>query len=211
MNNWVSRNMIPRIVRLNLLVTIMLVLSVPYGWPQSTSTDGACTAQTGEPPRFEDFGVSSVFRGKPAPVDLSGNPKARTFRTKLTEGAKEGPNFAGHYTAVSWHCGTECQAVAVIDAKTGQVYFAPFSTSEDSEFRVNSMLFIANSPEKIKRRKQDPQQALNGAAIQTTISGKMITLCWYIPSKEPANRILTLQTLYCTLSDGNLKLRLWRS
>jgi hypothetical protein len=129
------------------------------GWPQSRKTDGSCTDRTAAPPRFEDFPVSVGFRVKPAKVDLSSHPKARNFRAKLQEGAKEGPNFAGHYTVVSWHCGTECQAVAVIDARTGRVYFAPFSTSESSEFRIDSKLFIANNPEAIKWRKQDPGTA----------------------------------------------------
>lgn len=149
-------SVIPKILKLILLTAITLAFTAPCGWPQSAKTDGNCTALTVAPPRFEDFPVSVEFRSKPARVDLSSHPEARTFRTKLREGAKEGPNFAGHYTVVSWHCGTECQAVAIVDAKTGRVYFAPFSTSEGSEFRIDSALFIANSPEAIKRRKQDP-------------------------------------------------------
>jgi hypothetical protein len=144
-----------RVSRVILLVIMTIAVSGTGVLAQATRTDGNCTVQTESPPRFEDFSVSLRFRGKPAQVDLSSHPKARMFRAKLRDGAKEGPNFAGHYTVVRWHCGTECQAVAVVDAKTGHVYFAPFSTSEGSEFRIDSSLFIANRPEAIKRRKQD--------------------------------------------------------
>ncbi len=104
------------------------------------------------PPRFEDFPVSKNFKGKPARVNLSSHPEARRFRTNLREGAKEEPNFAEHYTVISWGCGTDCQAITVVDAITGNVYFAPFSTSLGADFRINSSLFIADPPDDIKDR-----------------------------------------------------------
>jgi hypothetical protein len=45
------------------------------------------------------------------------------WRTRLREGAKTGPNFAGHYTVVRWGCGTDCTGIAIADAVTGTVYF----------------------------------------------------------------------------------------
>lgn len=85
--------------------------------PQETSS-----VQKENPPRFEDFPVVEEFHGKPAWVDLSSHPSARTFRTRLRDGAKKGPNFAGHYALVFWGCGNECQASLVIDLCTGKVY-----------------------------------------------------------------------------------------
>jgi len=102
------------------------------------------------PPRFEDFPILEKFEGAPAPVNLLSHPIAPRFKTALTKGAKEGPNFAGHYTIVSWGCGTMCQVVAVVDAKTGTVYFAPFLTELGAEFRINSNLFVVNPPNEIK-------------------------------------------------------------
>ncbi len=101
-------------------------------------------------PRFEDFPIPEQFKGTPAPVDFLSHPSAPKFKTRLTEGAKEGPNFAGHYTIVSWGCGTMCQVVSVIDAQTGTVYFPPFITELGSEFRIDSNLFIVNPPDMIK-------------------------------------------------------------
>jgi len=117
------------------------------------SLPGVAYAQHTRFPRFQDYPVSENFKGKPAPANLRSHPKAPLFRTKLREGAKTGPNFAGHYTLLMWGCGTDCMAVAVIDAKTGRVYFAPFtvSVSMKGDFRIDSRLFIRNPPERNER------------------------------------------------------------
>ncbi len=95
---------------------------------------------------YDDFRrhpVSEAFTGIPAAVDLESHPLARQFRTRLTEGAKQGPNFAGRYTIVEWGCGTNCQQVAVVDARTGRV--SDWLTTElGSDYRLDSRLFIKN-------------------------------------------------------------------
>lgn len=83
---------------------------------------GALAAERQAAPRFEDYAVP-VYKGKRAPVNLRSARGASSFRTRLREGAKEGINFAGHYTLVGWGCGTSCVDAAIIDAKTGTVYF----------------------------------------------------------------------------------------
>jgi hypothetical protein len=95
-------------------------------------------------PRFSDFSVGEAFTDKPAPVDLASDPNARTFRTRLRQGAAKGPNFAGHYTIVSWGCGTDCQVTAVVDARNGRVVFAPFTAYSGTAFRRDSRLLIEN-------------------------------------------------------------------
>ena len=101
-------------------------------------------------PHFEDYPVSETFKGKSAPIDFSSDPDAIRFRTRLTEGVENGPNFSGHYTVILWGCGTECETIAVVDAKTGAVYFAPFVPAVGVEFHIDSNLFIANPPEDIE-------------------------------------------------------------
>jgi hypothetical protein len=100
-------------------------------------------------PRFEQYPAPQNFKGKPAPVNLASHKEARMFRTNLRNGAKEGPNFAGHYTVVVWGCGTSCLSFAIVDARTGRVYFpdfAVYSTEDDSiGYRLNSRLFIADA------------------------------------------------------------------
>ena len=103
-------------------------------------------------PRYEDYAVAKVFKGKPARPLINSSP-ARTFRTRLREGAAQGPNFAGHYTIVTWGCGTGCQMMAVVDAQTGRVYFPKALSTltynlveniEDAglKYRLNSRLLV---------------------------------------------------------------------
>jgi hypothetical protein len=99
------------IVSMRLLIVVLCLIF-------STLT---ALAQGGATPRFEDYRVP-VFKGRMAALKLN-DTKARSFRTRLREGAKEGVNFAGHYTVVQWGCGAGCLQVAFIDAKTGAVFF----------------------------------------------------------------------------------------
>ena len=104
-------------------------------------------AQKNNLPRFEDHPVMKTFSGKPAPLKLPSHSKARLFRTMLKLSAEKGPNFAGHYTVGTWGCGSDCRMVALIDAVTGRVYFAPFQVSTGATFHIDSFLFIANESE----------------------------------------------------------------
>jgi hypothetical protein len=76
-------------------------------------------------PQFKDYPVREQFTGKNAPLVLT--RKDRAYRTRLSDAAKEKPNFAGHYILAAWGCGTECLMGALIDAKTGRVYWIPFT------------------------------------------------------------------------------------
>jgi hypothetical protein len=107
-------------------------------------------AQRKSLPRFENYPVKENFRGKSAPVKLT-SQLAHTFRTRLRENAAEGVNFAGHYIAATWGCGAACASFAIIDARTGQVYFIPslqnvggfgYSDEDLIQFRKNSRLLI---------------------------------------------------------------------
>jgi hypothetical protein len=101
---------------------------------------------------FEKYRVTREFGGKPAPPVVS-EGEAHRFRTVLREGAKEGPNFAGHYTLVVWGCGSSCASFAIVDAITGKVYWPPFSgftwtdgngpfTEEGLHYRRHSTLLV---------------------------------------------------------------------
>ena len=103
-------------------------------------------------PRFEDYPAVESFKGRPAPAVVSSG-RARLYRTTIREQAREGPNFAGHYTVATWGCGTGCLQFAVVDARTGKVYFHPraetvagvtFQDEERLQFRRDSRLFIVS-------------------------------------------------------------------
>jgi len=102
-------------------------------------------------PYFEDFPVSEEFRGLPVSPNFSANLDRLRFVTRITEGAKKGPNFAGHYTIIEWGCGTECLSGVIVDAKTGTIYSIPWS-GFGREFQIDSYLLIINPPEIIESR-----------------------------------------------------------
>lgn len=79
-------------------------------------------AQTQSAPRFEQY-PATVEKARVKAVDFKRNPDARTFRTRLSEAIREGVNFAGHYVVAGWGCGTGCISGAIIDARTGNVYW----------------------------------------------------------------------------------------
>ena len=108
------------------------------------------SAQQRRLPRFEDYAVGEIYRGKTASVKPSSS-SARMFRTMLREDAGRGANFAGHYILATWGCGADCHSFAIIDAKTGGVYFSPsisfvggqrFQDGDRLQFRKNSSLLI---------------------------------------------------------------------
>ena len=63
----------------------------------------------------------------------------------LREGAKTGPNFADHYTLLMWGCGgTDCAYLAIVDARTGTVYIAPFYVNAEIAYERTSRLLVVN-------------------------------------------------------------------
>ena len=79
------------------------------------------------PPAIPDpkqYPVETIFKGTPA-VPILDTKHARYYQTRILEGAKAGPNFAGHYTVVSWGCGMASFDFVVIDTITGKVYSSP--------------------------------------------------------------------------------------
>jgi hypothetical protein len=95
-------------------------------------------AQTPAIPRFEDYPVTDVFKGKPIPPQIV-TPLEHRYRTRIREGVEkgwgvfrdgkeqdtQGANFAGRYIIVRWGCGVPCVMVAIVDASTGVVYPPP--------------------------------------------------------------------------------------
>lgn len=73
-------------------------------------------------PTFEDYSVKVRSNTSKQP-NLASHKNARMYRTNLRNAAKEGVNFAGSYVLTTWGCGTNCQVSALIDARTGKVFF----------------------------------------------------------------------------------------
>lgn len=145
--------------------------------------------QQSEAAHFEGFPVAQAerFRGKPAPVRLASR-EARRYRTAIREGAREGPNFAGHYTIVQWGCGAGCVQFAVVDAKTGAVFMPTFyvgprapvegqsgEPDEPLQFRIDSRLLIVSGAPNEK----------NEGVYRYVWDGKRLRLLSKAPLKKP--------------------------
>ncbi len=88
--------------------------------------------------------MPDTFTGPPAPVDLRSHVWAPVYRTNLREGARKGPNFAGHYTIIIWGCGhTDCATLAVVDARTGRVFFT-LEIESHIHYRRSSRLLLVD-------------------------------------------------------------------
>jgi len=109
-------------------------------------TDFAAASEQ-QAPQFSDFPATQYSHMASGKIDLTGD-NAKQFRTRLTEGAHQLANFAGHYVVVVWGCGTSCRGGAVIDSFTGRVVFIP-DTFEDGQvefaYRYDSKLMIFTS------------------------------------------------------------------
>jgi len=131
-----------------------------------------------ELPRFEEYAVAdTTFRGRPAPVQLRSAEYGRTYRTKLREGADSGPNFAGRYTVVLWGCGSNCQIVAVVDARTGRLSRQTLHTMNGVAFRRSSALIVA-----------DPIDPANPPPDQCASCGTPAAYVWRGGRFEPVGR-----------------------
>jgi hypothetical protein len=114
------------------------------------AASGAARAQ--DAPSFSDYPAAAAFHGRnTAPLLVTKD--ARQFRTMIREGARQPPNFDGHYIAWTWGCGTDCESGAIIDAATGKVVMLPVvaGTPQDVAdddlhfaYRRDSSLFVMN-------------------------------------------------------------------
>lgn len=122
-------------------ILILAIAAVFYFLKNWLGTDNATATY---PPKFEDFKATDIFMGTPAVPDFSTNKDAFQFKTVITNGAKEGPNFAGSYTVVSWGCGTGCQGNAIVDARTGKIviFGNDYVSTRGLRFEKNSKLII---------------------------------------------------------------------
>lgn len=95
-------------------------------------------------PVFADHPVTERFSGAPSLPDIKSAPEVKKFTSRIREGARQGPNFAGRYTIVDWGCGADCQSFVIVDAKTGAIHSPSITSSRGLLFRLDSSLLIVN-------------------------------------------------------------------
>lgn len=100
-------------------------------------------------PKFSDYPVGKIYRGKHAKVKTEPDLDAR-FRTALVEAGARPVNFAGHYIVFLYSPGGGSITGSVIDAVTGEAvagfpdaYIAGEETETfDAQYQANSSLMI---------------------------------------------------------------------
>jgi hypothetical protein len=109
--------------------------------------------------RFEDY-PARIYKGRNAPVRID-SKDARQFRSRLREAVKnDQASFAGQYIFTGWGCGASCFMFALIDARSGRVYFPGFSVQwfppveHPFKYRLDSRLLII---EGILNEQDEPQ------------------------------------------------------
>jgi len=101
----------------------------PAATPEPTTQPAPVDVKALHLPASKDYPVAKgdMFKGTPAVPVLQGK-RARMYKTVITNGAKEGPDFAGRYTVVSWGAGMGNFSMVVVDAKTGKLFYPPFES-----------------------------------------------------------------------------------
>ncbi len=95
-------------------------------------------AHSGALPRFEEYPASEMFIGTPAALKLT-TPVEQNYAEQIRDGVEKGygvfrdskeqkgPNFAGNLIVIQWGCGAPCLRMAIVDARSGDVYYPPIS------------------------------------------------------------------------------------
>jgi len=91
------------------------------------------------------YPVRSIFSGKTKLPDFKGRDRDfKMYRTRIREGMRSGPNYAGHYSVIQIGCGTGCSFVIVADNKTGRPINFPRGADGglylELQFQLNSRL-----------------------------------------------------------------------
>jgi len=111
---------------------------------------GAASAKTVEFSKKADNGydVSDIYTGVTTYPDFRGRDVMfKTFRTRIKNGMKAGPSFAGEYSVIQIGCGSGCSFVVVASNRTGQAFNFPRGGEENMylalKYRLSSRLLTA--------------------------------------------------------------------
>jgi hypothetical protein len=87
-------------------------------------------------PKFKDYPVKTIYKGKGAAPKIYGETK-RYYESSYTSAIRDGVTFAGEYAIAIRPCGTTCQMPDIVSVKTGKVINIPFSISGWREYHDN--------------------------------------------------------------------------
>jgi hypothetical protein len=87
--------------------------------------------------QFERYPATDIYSRPVRMPDFQGRDRnAKDYRTRIRNGIKEGPNFAGRYKVIQIGCGTGCTFVYVADVSTGRVLGFPHGGEYDQELEL---------------------------------------------------------------------------
>jgi hypothetical protein len=127
---------------LSLLVASAIGASVVLTAAHARAAAVPSTAQAKDYP-------AAVYKGAKTLPDFTRRDKDFvSFRTRIRDGIKQGPNFAGHLSLIVFGCGTGCSVVFAADVRTGEVRGFPLG-GEDTPYlhlayRLGSRLVAAH-------------------------------------------------------------------
>ncbi len=105
----------------------------------------AAFAASAQVPQYEAYPTGKLFDGKNAkPVITKFD---RNFRTRIKWAADGKRDFAGEYIFTQFGCGMACRVTFILNARTGRVFWLPFTLccwepleSDPVAFRLDSRL-----------------------------------------------------------------------
>ena len=103
--------------------------------------------------KFEPHVSFSNFKVKVEKANSKPNIKShelgRRFRTTIREDYNNAEYlFAGHYSLISWGCGSTCQMSVIVDRRNGKIYDSPMA-SVGYKFQKDSRMLIVNPPDSL--------------------------------------------------------------
>jgi hypothetical protein len=122
----------------------------------------AANSQSPVRPRFEDYPATASFSGPPAmpklkpDVDRSVGDVHRSLGEAIRDGVEKGwgvfrdgkeqagPNFAGNMIVIQWGCGAPCLRMALVNARTGDVYYPPITDGDAQNFSLPLLTEVGN-------------------------------------------------------------------
>ncbi|MBO0128989.1 hypothetical protein [Agrobacterium sp. OT33] len=109
---------------------------------------GAALNSAFKRPDFSSYPTQGRFSGKTVMPDFRGRDREfNSFRTRIRDGIRQGPNFAGRYTLIQIGCGTGCSFVIAANNQTGRPGSFPRGGEEHMylslDFRRDSRLVAA--------------------------------------------------------------------
>lgn len=98
---------------------------------------------------FDQYAIGNVYSGPIAKPDFNRRDKKfATFRTRITEGMKNGVNFSGEYALTEIGCGTSCSVAVLSNIRTGEQFEFPIGGEESGplslKYAADSSLLVTS-------------------------------------------------------------------